>query len=277
MKAQSTKLRHRVIAAAFATIIFGVGGWASADEPTTPARQVNSTPSTPTPAAPARQTPVQPFQPVPQVPQHEPVQAQQADHRHDHDRDHRGPNIYLPWYGYVAGTDGWNGWEGWTSNTNVGNNNSTFSDTSMPNPPTAQPATMPSTPSAAETSAVITNSVDKSPEMVAANNDLHLAQVEYDKQRQRVLSQLRDKPEYNHAVRQKDTAAANLNTAKSTVTTQPGVADAAHAKLDASSDVTKMEEQAIANDNEAAAAKTHLADAVAKRDALRARMLAQQH
>jgi hypothetical protein len=188
----------------------------------------------------------------------------------------------VTWWG---DTTGWNtGWYGNGYNNNGYNNTgngTTYTpdgfnpDTDSNHPGTNSPTTIPSEPSAAGVAAQVTNAVDKSPEMVAANNAVQLAQVAYDQQRQQVLATLQDKPEYRQALARRHEAARDLKAAKASPTSAPAVLDAATAKLDAADEVTKIQEQAIATDPAAAAAKTHLAETVADRDALRAKLLAQ--
>jgi hypothetical protein len=121
---------------------------------------------------------------------------------------------------------------------------------------------------------MVSNAVDKSPEMVAANNDVQLVQAAYDRERERVLAALTAKPEYQKALARKHDAQHDLHEARQSAAPSPAVVDAATVKLDTSDEVTKMQEQAVAIDAAASAAKQHLAEAVAHRDQLRAKMIA---
>jgi hypothetical protein len=133
--------------------------------------------------------------------------------------------------------------------------------------------------SQANAQAQLQNAVDHSPAMVSANNQVQLAQANYDKERTRVIASLAETPEYKEAMARRHLASGDLRAAKSAPTTAPSmmatpsVIDAAAAKLDAADDVTKMQENAIAADPIASDAKARLAQAVADRDSLRANML----
>ena len=122
---------------------------------------------------------------------------------------------------------------------------------------------------------MVTNAADRSPDMVAANNAIAAAQQTYDTERERVLAALRAKPEYQQALTRKHDATKTVDEAKSTGKPQPELIGAATSKLDASDEVTKMEEQAVATDSSAASAKSRLSQMIADRDAMRAKMTSQ--
>ena len=208
----------------------------------------------------------------------------------------RSPTSY-GYYGYVgnpwaASAYGWYGAsypEGayfeepaYTDNNNAnnGSNNQSNSTAQQTQPQTNNQAGNQTgeTISPAAAQAQLTNAVDKSPAMMSANAAVQSAQLAYDNERVRVMATLTHKPEYEQALAKKNQAADQVNEVKemSKPTTAPtaAVTNAATVKLDASGDVTKMEEQAIAADPQAADAKSRLAAAVADRDQLRAKMMA---
>ena len=206
-----------------------------------------------------------------------------GDRDHDHDRHNQQNNngnefFYGPgWYPYGGM---WN--DGWYNNGyNNGGNYQTpvYTPSNQPTPTpvnngdtSATP--MPPTQTAAGAAAQATNAVDKSPEMVAANNAVASAQQAYTTERERVLASLRDKPEYKDALGRKHEAAKDVTDAKNNGKPQTAVVDAANVKMDAGDEVTKMQEQAVATDEAAAAAKTRLASTIADRDVLRAKLMA---
>jgi hypothetical protein len=208
------------------------------------------------------------------------------DHDHDHGHNRNGINtsgVYYggPWWG----TSYWNGQNYGNGNDNNGTyNDVTYTpDGSVTNPPgnndqsssgSAQPVVPPSVTPAGE-AAQLANSVDKSPDLVEANNQVQLAQVAYDKERERALAALTTKPEYQQALSRKHDAVSDLHNARAAATTSPAVIEAATAKLDASDEVTKMQEQAVATDPQANQAKQQLAQAVAHRDEVRSKLMTQ--
>lgn len=197
------------------------------------------------------------------------------EHRERNRNDDEG-NVYqyYPLWPYAFG---WG--DDWGGNYN---NNGTYvqpvytpNNSAAPNTTATTPAPTSTTPSPASVSAQLTNAVNKSPEMVAANNAVQVAQVAYDSQRERVIAELAKTPEYQQALARKHDAVKDLRTVKESDKGQPAVVDAATAKMDASDEVTKMREQAVATDANAVTAKTRLSEAVAERDAVRAKLMSQ--
>ena len=129
----------------------------------------------------------------------------------------------------------------------------------------------------AATQARATNAVDQSPAMVAANNSVALAQSNFDSARERALAALSQKPDYKDAVARRHDAAKDVHAAATGAggTPTPAVTEAATVKLEAGDEVTKMEEQAVATDPTASAAKARLDQAVADRNSLRSQLMAQ--
>jgi hypothetical protein len=178
-----------------------------------------------------------------------------------------GANYYEPVY-----SDNSNGGQSSPSTAQPAAGNGTQSQSSS----TGSNSTVPS-PEAAQ--AQLTNAVDKSPAMVAANTAVQSAQAAYDSERARIISTLKDKPDYQQALARKNTATEHVDAVKGTgnpnAVPTPAVTNAATVKMDASEDVTRIEEQAIAADPKALEAKTKLNTAIADRDALRAKLMAQ--
>jgi len=206
-----------------------------------------------------------------------------GDHRttsqqHRHDFDHQYNVIYGdPWYGYNGGwNSGWYG-NGYSNNgyyndvTFSPSNNSAPADNSGSLPETPAPTQSAQTPAGSE--AEVVNEVDHSPQMTAANTAVQSAQTAYDSARQQVLAKLKSNPQYQQALAQRHQASSNLRAAKASPSSMPTIVDAASAKMNAADEVTRMEESAIAGDPSASAAKMHLDQVVAARDALRADML----
>ena len=136
--------------------------------------------------------------------------------------------------------------------------------------------------SAVANQAIIANGVDKSPALIAANGSVNQAQLAYNEARERALASLRQKSEYQEALARRHSAAGEVHTAKvdagPTPPTAPpsdAVVAAATAKLQAGDEVTKLEEQAVATDPAASAAKARLEQASADRDSLKAQLTAQ--
>ena len=188
------------------------------------------------------------------------------------------PNYVDPGWPYTFDEDPY-----WYDNNNGAVSQATDTPNNAPapvpnavvNPPVPLAAPVPAGPSPAAVAAQAANAVDKSPEMIAANKEVGDAQRAYDNERARVLKSLGDKPEYQQLLAKKHAAAKDVATAKLTGQPQPVVTDAASEKLDASDEVTKMREQAVTADADAAAAKKRLIQAVADRDMLRAKLLQQ--
>jgi hypothetical protein len=216
-------------------------------------------------------------------------QTQRRDHEHDGNRNQQ--NFYYGYPGYYYG-DVWApyGWNDGDSSYNYpeftyDNSNATPSNatdtTNTSNTSNTNAVAQPVTPvqsqsgqTAAGAAAQATNAVDKSPQMIAANNAVASAQQAYNSERERVLAALRDQPEYKDAIARKHAADAHVTDAKAEHQSQPAVVGLATAKMDAGDEVTKMQEQAIATDPAASAAKSKLNAAIADRDALRANLMA---
>jgi hypothetical protein len=164
-------------------------------------------------------------------------------------------------------------------NTNYQTSSSDGATSSAQVPQT--PPTVTAGTSSVTAQAITANAVEKSPALVSANGAVTQAQGQYNEARDRVLATLRDQPAYQQALDRRRQAAAQVAAAKSTAPAAPNaqpsgtVVAAATAKLDAGDEVTKMEEQAVAKDPAAIAAKARLDQAIADRDALKAQLTAQ--
>jgi hypothetical protein len=115
-----------------------------------------------------------------------------------------------------------------------------------------------------------------SPAYMEADAQERAAQAEYDAISQRVTDKLKQSPDYQKALQNKNADAAKVSSLKaSDPTVSPEkAAPAAQAKLEAAKSVSDMQREALASDPQAMAAKEKLDDAVAKRTALRAQVQA---
>jgi hypothetical protein len=181
--------------------------------------------------------------------------------------DNSGSN-YSPYY-TPFDTSNYNNNNGQTSNPAPSQQASPDTTYSAQQPPASASGSSP------EIQAQITNAVDKSPAMTSANNAVALSQSTFDHERERVLAALRSQPAYQQALQRRHDAASEVRNAQATSgAASNAVVAAASEKLDAGDDVTKMEEQAVATDPAASAAKARLDQAVADRNALRAELTA---
>jgi hypothetical protein len=235
--------------------------------------------------------------------------AQRTGQRNAMTDNHRGYNPYAPnranqrgnrnGYGVVYGypyypfSYGWNpGWYGTgygsyynnypgSTGYNFDSDNGSYSQPTetAPAPQAVVPTAKPDSAVAAR--AVVDNAVDKSPALIAANGSVNQAQSMYTEARERAIAALREKPEYKAAVARRHAAAGDVRAAKggdaTPATGQPSsaVVAAATAKLEAGDEVTRMEEQAVAADPAASAAKARLDQATADRDTLKAQLTSQ--
>jgi hypothetical protein len=131
-------------------------------------------------------------------------------------------------------------------------------------------------PSAAARMAQVQNAAKKRPDVIAANAAVDAAQAAYDSERKRILAAWRAKPENQAAMNQLDQASADLEAARSPGKPQLVVLNAAARKLSAENAVTHLQEQAVASDPTAVAAKNKMAQAVTSRDELWKRLIGNQ-
>ncbi len=208
----------------------------------------------------------------------QPAASNQRENRNDRGNSEGNSGLWYgnPWSPYSSGW-GYGGYPDsdgtFAEPTYTDNSGSNDSGTTPAAP--ANPQQSPGTPSPASVAALRTNAIDKSPEMIAAENAVRSAQTAYATERGRALAVLGTKPEFQEALARKHNAAKTLQEAKTTGQGQPAVIEAATVKMDAADEVSKMREEAVAADPGASAAKSSLMQAVADRDALRAKLLAQ--
>ncbi|HEY7120457.1 MAG TPA: hypothetical protein VH475_27990 [Tepidisphaeraceae bacterium] len=177
----------------------------------------------------------------------------------------RGNSYWMPDYGYGDGYygDGYRG-DGYTNDDAAGTpgvNNTTPSDI----------------PSATQDQAKANNAVQGLPEYNQAMLELKQAQAAYDAASTRVLEQLkRNNPQYRELLNERDHAKDKVE-AEQAAARIPGtnvpdaaqVAPAAKQKLDVSARVTKLEQDALAADPQASAARAKLVEANERLSALR--------
>jgi len=210
----------------------------------------------------------------------------QRHHRH-HPRNPNDPNhpnnvtYVLPQqYGWAPYTWWFNGSSAWMPTVfNDGYYDNGYSDNDrydddnrydrVASPPT------PPTPSPTQEQARAANALEGMPAYNQAMVEYKAAQAAYDDAVARVMDRLRRDPEYQRLVAQRDRADDRVEAVQAgariapTGSTPERVLPAAQQKLQVSSKVTKMEQDAIAADPQASAAKAKLVEANEKLAALR--------
>ena len=205
-------------------------------------------------------------------------------HRHHRDpndpnRFHNAPVYILPQtYGWAPYTWWFNGnsywmppiWDdGYDGNNNdgyVGRDDDRY-DRVAPTTPS-----VPATPSPAQIQAQSTNALQGMPAYSQAMVEFNAAQQAYQNASARVLAKLRKEPEYQRLVADRDRAEDHVEAVQAGANIPPNperVTPAAQHKLNVSSKITKMEQDAIAADPEASAAKARMVEANARLSALR--------
>jgi hypothetical protein len=127
---------------------------------------------------------------------------------------------------------------------------------------------VPATPSPAQS----TNAVQGMPAYSQALVEFKAAQQAYEDASARVLAKLHKDPEYQRLVAQRDRAEERVAAVQAGAKIPPSaerVIPAAQQKLNVSSKITNMEQDAIAADPEAATAKGRMVEANARLSALR--------
>jgi hypothetical protein len=135
----------------------------------------------------------------------------------------------------------------------------------------ASPPTPP-TPSPTQEQARAANALQGSSAYTQAMADFKAAQAAYDDAVARVMDRLRRDPEYQRLVAQRERADERVGAVQAGARIEPNpdrVLPAAQQKLQISSKVTKMEQDAIAADPQASAAKAKLVEANERLTALR--------
>jgi len=201
-------------------------------------------------------------------------------HRHDPNDPNRfrnAPVYILPQtYGWAPYTWWFNGnsywfppaWdEGYDGNDGYTERNDDRYDRVAPPTPT-----VPANPTPAQEQAQSTNALQGMPAYSQALVEFKAAQQAYEDASARVLAKLRKDPEYQRLLNQRDHAADRVEAVQAGAKIPPSVervTPAAQQKLEVSSKVTKMEQDAISADPEAAAAKARMVEANARLSALR--------
>ena len=208
------------------------------------------------------------------------TQTAQA-HRHL-ERDQHYNTVYgNPWWPNATGwNSGWygNGYGngGYYNDPSYGltSNNNNNAPTQSADVAQQQPAQTPIDNNSPAAAAQAANAVNNSPAVVSLNDAIQQAQNALDSDRQRVIASLKTDADYQKALNARQNAGHELSNTKPAPNEAPApaVVNAATAKLNAADDVTKMEEQAIANDPKAAADKDRLAALVSQRDAQEAKI-----
>jgi hypothetical protein len=144
------------------------------------------------------------------------------------------------------------------------------------NPPAPPAPFVPAGPSPIALAARAANAVRKDPQMVLANQELESAEAAYHIARDRVLAAWEKDPSHQGLLLQKQEAADHFRDIESNDPPPDELLQAAVQKLNASSPVTQMQEQAIAGDPDVMAARRRLDAAVAIRDGLWKTLLARQ-
>lgn len=164
---------------------------------------------------------------------------------------------YLPFAWWYNGDNYWSQ----PYNDFVYNDNQQAADTS--DTTAATPAAPVNTgPTPAQDQAKATNDLQGSPSYRQAVADLAKAQAAYDAASAKALEKLKQDPKYKQLVQRRDQAEDKVEAvqAAARIPSPAQVTPAAQKKLDLSSQVTRMEQDAIANDPQAAAAKNKLID-----------------
>jgi hypothetical protein len=131
----------------------------------------------------------------------------------------------------------------------------------------------PATPSPAQEQARSANAVEGMPAYNQAMVEFKAAQQAYEDASERVLARLRQEPEYQRLAARRDRAADKVEARQASAKVPPNASDrvlsAAQEKLNVSTQVTKMEQDAIAADPQASAAKARMVEANERLAAMR--------
>jgi hypothetical protein len=205
-------------------------------------------------------------------------QGEQHHRRHrdpsDPNRFRNAPTFIVPqtygWAPYTWWFNGTNNWfptawdDGYDGNDNYVERDEDRYDRVAPTTPTV--------PTPAQDQAQSTNALQGMPAYSQALVEFKAAQQTYEDASARVLAKLRKDPEYRRLLAQRDRAEDRVEAVQAGAKIPPSVEQvtpAARHKLEVSSKVTKMEQDAIAADPEAAAAKAKMVEANARLSALR--------
>jgi hypothetical protein len=258
--------------------------------PVAPATPVTNQPAAPAPSAPAANQPATPAptpKPAPAAPTARPglPPAQNGggverhreasgrdgdlqDQRHRRFDGRRFVSGWAPYTWWFSGNSYW--WPG--DSLNYGNDESGEAAAASPSvTPTAPTVPGTATPSSPADQAAAQNGLEAMPNYRQAVAELAKAQAAYDSASVKALEELKKNPDYQALVRQRDHAEDKVEAvqAGARVPSPAQVTPAAQKKLDVSSKITRMEQDAINANPQAAAAKARLIDINAQLTTLR--------
>jgi len=209
---------------------------------------------------------------------------QRANDAANHDRHrHRYPRYRIPptsvygWapYTFWSGSSYWGpplgGYgEGWYRDDDGGGASADdYTPPSNNTPPVAPPADT-TTPTQEQARAL--NALEANPDYRAALADLKKAEAEYASASASVIAKLKkESPEYRALVKERDDAKEEVEAvqASAKIPNPESVTPAAQKKLDVKSEITRMEQDAIARDPRASEAKAKVAELSARVAAMR--------
>jgi hypothetical protein len=176
-----------------------------------------------------------------------------------------GPlNTWAPYSWWYSGTSHWWPDGGFRNSDDYRNDpgyRRTYDEPPLPNVTVPSPAASGAmTPAQAQAQTI--NALEAMPEFRQLQAELGRAQAEYDRASAKALERVKASPEYQALVRQRDQAANEVEAvqASSRRPDPERVTPAAEEKLNVSARVTKMEQDAIAADPQASAAKARVVE-----------------
>jgi len=174
----------------------------------------------------------------------------------------RGQSVYYG--GYLPYSFWYNGDSYWSQPYESYPNNDQQDDNSS-SAPAAQAQNVPtpgSAPTPAQDQAKATNQLEGSPSYRQAVAELAKAQAAYDAASAKALEKLKKNPDYQALIQQRDHAEDKVEAvqASAKIPSPEQVTPIAQKKLDLSSKITRMEQNAIQSDPDAAAAKSRVVD-----------------
>jgi hypothetical protein len=193
--------------------------------------------------------------------------AQNGERRNERDWGHgrgrgQGQTIYyggyMPYSWWYNGDSYWSQpYENYPNNDQQANNGGTAPAAPAQNMPTPGSA-----PTPAQDQAKSTNQLEAAPSYRQAVADMAKAQAAYDSASAKVLEKLKTDPKYQSLIQQRDHAEDKVEAvqAAAKIPSPEQVTPIAQKKLDLSSKITHMEQDAIQADPDAAAAKSRLVD-----------------
>jgi hypothetical protein len=194
--------------------------------------------------------------------------AQNGEGRFDGRRNTRGRRGGVGQTPYITGWLPYSWWYNGGSYWNQPDNDFQYNNQETANnssaPATPAPANVPSAlpPTPAQDQAKAKNQLEAAPSYRQAVAELAKAQAAYDTASAKALDKLKKNPEYQALIKQRDQAEDKVEAvqASAKIPSPAQVTPAAQKKLDVNSKITRMEQDAIQNDPEAAAAKSRIVD-----------------